>query len=394
MKDEQPFIGLALSGGGARAMAFHLGCLRALNDRGILDRVKVISTVSGGSVIGAAWAYGQTTFEVFDEKMTAALRRGLQWDIVREVFFSLEGVKIIATLLFSGVISLVIAMSLFVLSRARRWLGVPSAGVEGRLAMFSRLLPVWGSLTTAFEAALARTLFGERRVDKVAREGLVTVINACDLRTGTAFRFGSERSGGWRYGRIIGSAPTVAKAVAASAAFPILLPPLIETFEFEHKGGKHKDTVSLTDGGIYDNLGVAVLEPGRDHEYGFHFPVTHIISLNAGAGQLGGEERHYWWIGRVARSFNAVHRKSQDAVYQRLHKYAVTGDIKAFGMVYLGQQDERLPCPPSDLIRRDQVKDYSTDFAPMSERNIELLTSRGEQMTQIIIDRYLASLLV
>ena len=27
-------IGLALSGGGSRAMAFHLGCLRALNDMG------------------------------------------------------------------------------------------------------------------------------------------------------------------------------------------------------------------------------------------------------------------------------------------------------------------------------------------------------------------------
>ena len=34
--DREPFVGLALSGGGARAMAFHLGCLRALHDRGIL----------------------------------------------------------------------------------------------------------------------------------------------------------------------------------------------------------------------------------------------------------------------------------------------------------------------------------------------------------------------
>lgn len=394
MTDEKPYIGLALSGGGARAMAFHLGCLRALNDCGILDRVKVISTVSGGSVIGAAWAYNQTSFEVFDETITATLRRGLQWDIVREVFFSSQGIKIVSTLLFSGVLSLVIAISLFVLSRARRWLGVPSAGIESRLATFSRLLPVWGSLTTAFEAALARKLFGERRVDQVAREGLVTVINACDLRTGTAFRFGSERSGGWRYGKIIGNAPTVAKAVAASAAFPILLPPLIETFEFEYKGARQSNTMSLTDGGVYDNLGVAVLEPGRDHEYGFHFPVTHIISLNAGAGQLSGEERHYWWIGRVARSFNAVHRKAQDAVYQRLHKYVANGEIKAFGMVYLGQQDERLPCPPPDLIRRDQVKEYPTDFAPMSEDNLDLLASRGEQLTQLIVARYLSSLIV
>ena len=34
-------IGLALSGGGSRAIAFHLGCLRALNQLGLLDRVSV-----------------------------------------------------------------------------------------------------------------------------------------------------------------------------------------------------------------------------------------------------------------------------------------------------------------------------------------------------------------
>ena len=50
-------IGLALSGGGSRAMAFHLGCLRALNDLGLLERVGVLSTISGGSLIGAYYAY-------------------------------------------------------------------------------------------------------------------------------------------------------------------------------------------------------------------------------------------------------------------------------------------------------------------------------------------------
>jgi predicted acylesterase/phospholipase RssA len=49
------FIALALSGGGSRAIAFHLGCLRALHDRGVLDKVRVISSVSGGSVIAAAY---------------------------------------------------------------------------------------------------------------------------------------------------------------------------------------------------------------------------------------------------------------------------------------------------------------------------------------------------
>lgn len=43
-------IGLALSGGGSSAMAFHLGCLRALHEIQLLSRVGVLSTISGGSV--------------------------------------------------------------------------------------------------------------------------------------------------------------------------------------------------------------------------------------------------------------------------------------------------------------------------------------------------------
>src|SRR5262245_59865639 len=259
--EQEPFVALALSGGGARAMAFHLGCLRALHDRRILSKVKVMSAVSGGSVIGACWAYRGEDFAAFDRHVVSVLHRGLQWDILREAFFSWEAPKILATYLLTGTLSLVLSVVSLVASRARRWLGIPTGELEDRLAEVARHLPVWGNLTTAFQAALARRLFGDRTMDQVQRAGLVTIVNACDLRTGTAFRFGSQKSGGWRYGSVTGGPPMVAKAVAASAAFPILLPPLVETFEFERKGQKARDTVSLTDGGVFDNLGVAVLEP-------------------------------------------------------------------------------------------------------------------------------------
>ena len=39
-------IGLALSGGGYRAAAYHIGTLRALQKLKILDKVDVISSVS------------------------------------------------------------------------------------------------------------------------------------------------------------------------------------------------------------------------------------------------------------------------------------------------------------------------------------------------------------
>lgn len=46
-------LGLALSGGGFRASLFHIGVLARLAELDLLRRVDVLSTVSGGSIIGA-----------------------------------------------------------------------------------------------------------------------------------------------------------------------------------------------------------------------------------------------------------------------------------------------------------------------------------------------------
>jgi NTE family protein len=87
----EPKIGLALSGGGARAMAFHLGCLKALHDLGILDRVRVLSTVSGGSVIGALYAASDDPFAAFETRVRAVLARGLTKPAVRTALLTTEG---------------------------------------------------------------------------------------------------------------------------------------------------------------------------------------------------------------------------------------------------------------------------------------------------------------
>ena len=52
---EHPKLGLALSGGGHRAAFFHIGVLAKLAELGLLRPVQVISTVSGGSIIGALY---------------------------------------------------------------------------------------------------------------------------------------------------------------------------------------------------------------------------------------------------------------------------------------------------------------------------------------------------
>ena len=72
MENQSPdSIGLCLSGGGFRASLFHLGVHRYLAEAGQLSNVSAISTVSGGSIIGAFLA--------------------TRWDGIREAGYSPDG---------------------------------------------------------------------------------------------------------------------------------------------------------------------------------------------------------------------------------------------------------------------------------------------------------------
>jgi NTE family protein len=55
MAAAEPKLGLALSGGGHRAAFFHIGVLARLAELGLLRPIRVISTVSGGSIVGALY---------------------------------------------------------------------------------------------------------------------------------------------------------------------------------------------------------------------------------------------------------------------------------------------------------------------------------------------------
>jgi NTE family protein len=72
MKNEKR-VGLALSGGGYRAAAFHLGTLRKLYQLNILDKVDVLSTISGGSITGAAYLIKQWNYPAFEKQMINTL---------------------------------------------------------------------------------------------------------------------------------------------------------------------------------------------------------------------------------------------------------------------------------------------------------------------------------
>jgi predicted acylesterase/phospholipase RssA len=364
-------IGLALSGGGFRAAAFHLGCLRALHDHDLLDRVQVVSGVSGGALLAALWAYGPVEFGAFDEQVVGLLRCGLQGKLLRHALRPIPLSRSLAST----------ALTLAV--------GTGRALLPGQTTPTGRLPRLrHPTRTDALAAVLAAVLFGDRHLDAVTYPGLQVVLTACDLRSSNAVRFGSASSSCSPYG-VITEPVEVATVVAASAAFPLLLPAMERVFTFRERSGREQQqVVVLADGGVYDNLALTPLEPGRSTLYTAHvYPVRHVVACDAGRGPLAPAMPHLW-PQRVARSFDVVHRRAQDAGRARLHHAAEAGQLDGFVLAYLGMRDERLPVPLADLVPRYRVAGYPTDFKAMSQADLELLALRGEQLVRTLLPSY------
>ena len=96
----------------------------------------------------------------------------------------------------------------------------------------------------------------------------------------------------------------------------------------------------------------------------------------------------YLWGARMARAFESVFRKAQNATQNRLHLLAATGQLKGFVLAYLGQIDDRVPYAPVDLVRREEVFEYPTDFGAMRDKDIERISQRGEQLTRALVAYY------
>lgn len=315
-------IGLALSGGGARAMAFHLGCMRALHDRGILSKISVLSTVSGGSVIGAMWAYSDGTFEEFDAEVQKHLSNGFTKGIARFSLMSGETPKIAATVLLSGTANL-LSSFLEIISLTLGMIGLKTPGITKLITFIATYFRRWASRSTAFEKYLQREVYVDLRLNEVKRQGLSVVINATELRTGTAFRYGSKETGSWSFGLIKDAIQHVSQAVASSAAFPAALPAFDQIHEFNKRGAITSERVLITDGGVYDNLGLSCLIPNRSTTYSTNvYEVNFIISCDAGHGIPSGNDVVYNWGGRMNATVNSIFRRATNQGYGQLHELA------------------------------------------------------------------------
>jgi predicted acylesterase/phospholipase RssA len=359
-----PRIGLSISGGGFRATCFGLGCLRALHDQGLLPQLTVISGISGGSLLTALYSYGPAEFKEFDALVVEQLRRGLQLEVARRALRPDAAIRTTAHAL--------------------------RAALAHKSAQ-----PVLRGVTRsdALRDTLAARVFGDRRMDQVNHPGLATVITATDLRTSNAVRFGSLRSACSAYGTIR-EPIRVAEAVAASGAFPLLLPAIERVYTFSRTPDKpgERHAVLLTDGGVYDNLGLSVLEPGRSASHTAHvYDVDYIIACDAGRGRLPLAAGHFA-TSRLKRSYDITYRRAQDAARARLHQAAEAGLIDGFVHTYLGMPDERMPVPIADLVPDEDVRQYPTNFRAMPEDAMETISLRGEQLTRTLLAHYCPTL--
>jgi NTE family protein len=213
-------IALALSGGGFRATLFHIGSCHRLVELGVLTKLARISSVSGGSifsgVVAAAWN------ELARDPSVANYQR-LVVQPLRQ--FCRQHVD--------------------------------------TLAVGEGLLTPWQSIGDAVEAKYHTDLFqiNLNQLPDIPR----FVFNATNLQTGRSFRFSKPYMGDYLLGLIPTPNVALAKAVAASSAFPPFLSPVIfnQPGQFEAVPGavfnnnpNYTQRLYLSDGGVYDNLGL------------------------------------------------------------------------------------------------------------------------------------------
>ena len=245
-------IALALSGGGVRATVFHLGVLARLARQSLIENISFLSTVSGGSLaVALVWACSGSVWPGSD----AFLRRTIP--------------------------------------TARRLL--TAHGLQRAYLRYSILYP-W-VLRHGRASALAAALR-----DRWSVSGLLSdlpdnprwIINATCYETGKNWRFMKKRMGDYVMGYVGSPQLPIKLAVAASSAVPGLVGSLklrtkrFEWFAFDdaHKPRQHTPrfpTVTLWDGGVYDNLGVeALFKPTGAFRDGFDFLIVSDASARHG----------------------------------------------------------------------------------------------------------------
>jgi NTE family protein len=305
---EKPEAGIALclSGGGYRAMVFHLGALWRLNQAGLLPKLKHISSVSGGSIVSAllGLVWKQLTFDT----------QGVATDfdpLVVEPIRSLASETIDADSVIGGIFT-------------------------------------WNTINEKIIKHYGEKLFGTATLQDLP-DSPRFVINATNVQTGALWRFSKPYMADYLVGMVPKPKVPLAVAVAASSAFPPVLSPAIlkvEEKDYDPQSAgplfyrPFTTKVMLTDGGVYDNLGLETA-----------WKRYQTVLVSDGGGKMDAEEEPKSdWARHSFRIFNVI-----DNQVRNLRKRQVIDSFKRKDRegTYWGirshikdyQLDSRLQCP-------------------------------------------------
>jgi NTE family protein len=216
-------IGLALSGGGVRAMAFHCGVLRWLAETKRLETISQISSVSGGSLlIGQIFAINEMEWPSSERYL-------------KHVHPQIKRLLTTTDLQSSAIKRLLLPRNWqYIFSRAN----VLSQTIEA----------LWGVTEYMCDLPLRPEWS----------------VNGTTAETGRRFRFERVQCGDYEVGYIHAADIKIADAMAVSAAFPIGIGPFVILWRkqqpptYNSTDNPPYAKLHLYDGGVYDNLG---LEP-------------------------------------------------------------------------------------------------------------------------------------
>lgn len=321
-------VTISLSGGGLRATLFALGALLAVVEAGVNARVSSISSVSGGSIangfISSNGKYDQLTRQECSELVRTAISiASFRGGAVAPR--TLAGVVSVAWL------SVLIATTLIATGAAIRGqfgtslfacVGVYLAARTRGLVFERALASAWCRGADGKPTSLS--------VPSREQDSVEHIFCATDLRTCSPM-FLSTRGIYWDRHRRLGSL-TTARAVRASASYPLALPPVwIRRQSIERVPAGWSDAeqrwVLLADGGIFNNLGTdwraRLREYAHNDDYQFITP-THAseasLHLVVDAGRPVGTThaiRHMMpglaAFSAVERSFAATFQSTLDA---------------------------------------------------------------------------------
>jgi NTE family protein len=349
-------IALCLSGGGFRAVLYHLGALTRLNELGILSQVDTVSCVSGGSIVGAVLADRLRPWP-----MSGASIPATEWhDLVVEPLVSFTGRD-----LRTGPI----------LRRLRpsNWFR-PSAGVLGLADHY------------------CRDLTRLNVVDLPDRPRFV--FSSTDLVFGVDFLFERGRMGSYQSGFYVDVPKdwTVARAVAASSCFPPIFNPLrVGLPASGYRGGMRNSGrdqsrgskvagIELSDGGVYDNLG---LEPvWKDCQ-------TLLVSDGGAPFSVTTDRGFVWRLKRYAD----IASEAAGALRKR---WLVSGYIAGtFEGAYWGINSAAAhyragaPGYSEDLVRR-RIANIRTDLDVFSSAEGAVLQNHGYALADAAVDVHLS----